>query len=44
MKRVTPSMVISIIALFVALGGTGIAARSALIRNRSPTIRFGWLI
>jgi hypothetical protein len=34
MKRVTPSMVISIIALFVALGGTGIAARSALIGSK----------
>jgi collagen triple helix repeat protein len=34
MKRVTPSMVISIVALFVALGGTGIAARSALIGSK----------
>jgi hypothetical protein len=34
MKGVTPSMVISIVALFVALGGTGIAARSALIGSK----------
>jgi Collagen triple helix repeat (20 copies) len=34
MKRVTPSMVISIIALFVALGGTAIAARGALIGSK----------
>ena len=34
MKRVTPSMVISVVALFVALGGTGIAARSALIGSK----------
>jgi hypothetical protein len=34
MKRVTPSMVVSGIALFVALGGTGIAASNALIGSK----------
>jgi hypothetical protein len=34
MKRVTPSMVISIVALFVALGGTAMAARNALIGSK----------
>jgi hypothetical protein len=44
MKRVTPSLVISIIALFVALGGGAFAAASAIdghsIKNRSiPAIK-----